>query len=991
MEVKSLQINILALLFGFAALCFVSKAEANNAIFSAEEQLFSDPADEKPNQKPTKRGSTNLFWDSHGPIDRSGLITSVVHNSSDSKIVYVGAAHNGVWKSTDGTAIWNQIPVENDKNLYVTCLALDEAANAVYAGTGGEFAGQGIYRAEGNGALKLMPGTEGWGTIYKIAVSGNRVYAATHSGLMCYSGGAWKVCTGTDATGGSVTLNRPVKDISINKSGLIIIAGTNSKNYLIDCYISKTGAPDDFEDPEVDKELLAKDKLSGNAFNISVTTSPVNDNVLYVVASRDFGQNFEGKVYRAFISEDKGNTWEVILEGFASTSFIDPLEGNGKNLNTVYADPIDPYTIYIVSRNIWKGTRHSGHFDFGLSAISYSIGLPESHPLYLHSNIRALDFFWAYGDLVRGAYVATDGGVYRVSMEITPHSYLTWAYPAHRFLPIGSYNFIGTNGKNTVLGTPTLGVQAMDTLRNFPTSARYIWDIEPGTSQYLSEGRGGACAVSSINEDFYIYSQSFLYIGSNNQLVSTGSVFRRTVDNGITFQPLRSLAEPGTFNANTIEWFSGTMLGSITYDVPIAMWESFDFDNTPDTVWFKADNEKNFIDGDQTIFAPSKNAGYPIAYPAPAGFASGDSIQVPDPVQNKFFIGLGNKIFMTREALDFSKTRDTDIPIKWFELATLNVADLATAFALSDDANTLYVGTVTGKVFCFTNLRQVYDEASLKLVKQGLIYTFTGRSVHAMSVDPTDSNHLVVVLKDDGNNVYETFDGEYIEEEEEEEEEEGDDDDGDGDKGTKDGSTFTLISNGLPNTVYSVLFPKGAQTGTLLVGTELGLWMRENGSTWTESSNGIGKVPVTVLTQVNTYRPGVRGVPYFDVDANKMMRQNFPNNISSYLTIYAGTYGSGIFTSSQYVGIQPIEPTDPKESNSLVVTPNPVNDMATINLDMTKGRATIQIFNVDGRLVNEQVANSSVATINFKNYASGTYIIQVNQGGVVKSAKVIKK
>jgi hypothetical protein len=109
------------------------------------------------------------------------------------------------------------------------------------------------------------------------------------------------------------------------------------------------------------------------------------------------------------------------------------------------------------------------------------------------------------------------------------------------------------------------------------------------------------------------------------------------------------------------------------------------------------------------------------------------------------------------------------------------------------------------------------------------------------------------------------------------------------------------------------------------------------------------------------------------------------------LTIHAGTYGSGIFSSSNYVGIDELPGNSVKESDALTVIPNPVTDIATIDLDMTKGRATIQVFSVDGRLIKEQTAKNNVNTINFKDYTPGTYIIQVIQGGNVKSAKVIKQ
>ena len=966
MKIKSLQINVLALLFGLSAVCFVHKADANNATKSPEDQSFYEQNGDKTsgkNQKPAKRGAATIGWDFHGPIDQSGKVSSVVHSSLDYKIVYVGAMHNGVWKSTDATVHWNRIPVENNTNLYVTCLALDEsgATPVIYAGTGGDFKGQGIYKAEGDGPLKLMPGTDSWTHIDKIAVSNNKIYAATNAGLMGYANGKWEVCTGTK-NGDPVTLNGNIKDMSVNKAGLVIIAMNKT-----DCYISKTGAYDGFKYDE----LIDDAWFQYYTDNISVATSPADNNVLYAVAAR----SDDGKLYKAFLSENQGDSWEVILSWFQSSNFIDPLEGNGKNINTIYADMTDPYTLYVASRNIWKGKRYApGPYDFGLSAISYS-GYPITvdSDIYLHSNVRCIDFVSASENTYRYAYVATDGGLYKAYMNISPYTNITIASPAHRFLTIGSYNHVCANDKGWMLmSTPTLGVQAIDAMTSFPTSARYLWDYrEPAGMEFISEFMGGACAISAVNDEFYIYSLS---------VENGGLEFRRSINSGTSnpsFQPL--------YGGSRVDWFTSDMLPSSTnlpkYDAPMVMWESFNETSTFDTVWFKADTTKNFCIGDETIFAPSKNFEYPIAYPAPANFAHGDSIQVPDPVQNRLFIGLHHKLFMTREALAFQRKNhpSSEKPpegmsewpdqIHWYALKPFETKDTAiTALALSDDANTLFAGSKTGKIFGYTNLKNVYDTASLKLVERNAAYTFT-KAIRAMAVDPTDENHLVVVLEGGGDNVYESLNAK------------------------SEPATFKLIKEGLPNNVYCILFPKGATKGTIMAGTEKGIWMREGSSTeWKENTDGgLGSVPVMSLSQMTTERPGVNDVPTFDLATEKMVKINYPNNKNSYLTIHAGTYGSGVFSTKEYVGIPDIPNDNPKTSDALVVTPNPVNEMATIELDMTKGRATIQIFSVDGRLMNEQPAKNNVNTINFKGYAPGTYIIQVNQGGAVKSGKVIKQ
>jgi len=948
MKIKSLQINVLALLFGLIAVCISHKTEASNATNSPEGQTKNEQTgDDFSNQnlKTPKLGAARtLNWTFRGPDDVSGIVTSVVHHhSNNTLIVYVGAAHNGVWKSTEGGAgnkSWKKIPVENNKNLYVTCLALDTTSNTIYAGTGGILKGQGVYKAEGDGPLKLMAGSENWTHIYKIVFSDNKLYAATNAGLMCYIGGKWNVCTekkGDD----NIPLNDPVSDISINESGLVIIAMNKSE-----CYISEKGDPYDF------KYKTVADISINTTDNIAVATSPTNNNVLYIVAARPI----DGKVHKVLLSEDKGNTWEVILAYNSSSQFIDPLEGNGININYLLVDPRDPYTIYIASRNIWKGKRYTpGTFDFGLSAISKS-NVHESDFRYLHSNVRSISFYSAPTENVRFAYIATDGGLYNAFINIAPDGNIIIPNkPLHcQSLIIGSYDYVTANNNNWILmGTPTLGVQAMDANTNYPTSARPVWDLFPAEKTYITEGSGGPCAISMINENFYIYS-----LFTNGALI-----FRRSIDCGKQFQPTRQ-ATP------TIEWFAGSsdMPDPKYKNAPMIMWENFNDDNTYDTVWFKADTLSNFSTGDRIIYANSKNFDYPIEYSVPYGFAHKDSIQVLDPVQNRTFFGLLNKIWMTRDALQYSKNSSTT-PVEWLLIATLDSKDTSVVFGISDDANTLYTGTSQGNIHCLNNLKKVYNTTTINLIDITLSYSFEGKKIRAIAVDPIDPNHVVVVVVEgSGNNIYESFNG------------------------TSESATYNSIKYNLPDYVFSVLLPKGAKKGTIIVGTEKGIWMKDTGSdTWISNNNGLGEVPVMTLFQITTHRPGVKNVPYYDWENNKLTRINYPSNNSTYLTIYAGTYGSGIFSTDQYVGIDEFTTNDPKESDALVVFPNPINDIATIEIDITKGQATIQVFSVDGRCVKEQKAKSTINIINLKGYTAGTYIIQVTQGDVVKSAKVVKQ
>jgi hypothetical protein len=574
----------------------------------------------------------------------------------------------------------------------------------------------------------------------------------------------------------------------------------------------------------------------------------------------------------------------------------------------------------------------------------------------MHSNVNDLTILNGDGDSKR-AYIATDGGVYEALIALAPSWNIIMPTQQNKSLNIGAYNYINANSLDVIVaGTPSLAVQSIgDTANtNYSKSAVPIWSVGSETNQFITEGEGTDCVFSIINDDFYIYS---LF---RNQSLTV----RRSETRGYTFHPIAG--------ASSVEWFSKPMLTpAVTCKSPILMWESFNETFTPDTVWFKADITSNFIAGDKTIYASSKNYGYPIAFTTVDSIKNGDSIAVPDRVQNRTFFAAFEKLFMTREALRFDKT-----PPAWFQIAVLEKRDTASYFAISSDADHLFIGSRIGNLYRVSNIKHAYDSltanitSSACIVKTNLIHKFEGRKVVSVAVNQKNPQHVIVVLNGEKDNVFETLNA------------------------LDSVPAFNSIKDNLPDIVYTVIFSK--EDETIIVGTERGIWTRVKGATtWVAENNGLNEVPVKVLFQVNTRRPGVKGVRYPNPDptaANPVLIKDYPSNNRNYLAIYAGTYGSGIFVSKRYVGIEesPIDGKD-TDSNTLVVIPNPVRDEVTIKTDLNNGeKATIQIYDVNGRCIKEQAVTSATQIISFKNYEPGIYIIRLINQGITKSAKIIK-
>ncbi|VXC27787.1 exported hypothetical protein [Flavobacterium sp. 9AF] len=83
---------------------------------------------------------------------------------------------------------------------------------------------------------------------------------------------------------------------------------------------------------------------------------------------------------------------------------------------------------------------------------------------------------------------------------------------------------------------------------------------------------------------------------------------------------------------------------------------------------------------------------------------------------------------------------------------------------------------------------------------------------------------------------------------------------------------------------------------------------------------------------------------------------------------------------------------DEMATNEIIVSPNPVTDNLTIDLNQTKA-LKVNIYDFSGKLIESYTpsTNESKIEINFSNYTSGTYLVQMDTDEGIKTEKVIKK
>jgi hypothetical protein len=116
-------------------------------------------------------------------------------------------------------------------------------------------------------------------------------------------------------------------------------------------------------------------------------------------------------------------------------------------------------------------------------------------------------------------------------------------------------------------------------------------------------------------------------------------------------------------------------------------------------------------------------------------------------------------------------------------------------------------------------------------------------------------------------------------------------------------------------------------------------------------------------------------------------------------TYYAHVYGyNGANSATSCYTLRVALGTASKGNDDLYVTnkisafPNPVNDNVTIRIDdLQQGKASIRLFNSDGKLVLQQSTNRNATAIDMSKMAAGIYLVKVQSGEMESTMKIIKQ
>ncbi len=283
-----------------------------------------------------------------GPAGMSGRVTAIDVNQKDPRIMFVGTASGGLWRSTDRGISWKPV-FDKQKVMSIGSIAIDQHnPDIIWVGTGeGDprnslSSGYGLYRSlDGGDTWKLM-GLEKTRNIYRIIVSpdnSNVVYvgaigspwgASIHRGLYRTEDGGktWKKILYVNNQTGVADM---VMDPSNPKK--LFVAMWQYRRWP---WYFKSGGPGSglyvtYDGGDHFTKITAKDGLpKGNLGRIGIAVAASNPKVVYALV--------ESKKNGLYRSDDGGKTWKLrSTKNIGGRPFyFSNIYVNPKNENNVY-------------------------------------------------------------------------------------------------------------------------------------------------------------------------------------------------------------------------------------------------------------------------------------------------------------------------------------------------------------------------------------------------------------------------------------------------------------------------------------------------------------------------------------------------------------------------------------------------------------------------------------------------------------------------------
>ncbi len=325
-----------------------------------------------------------LRWRMVGPY-RGSRVVAVAGHPTDPMTFYFGGCGGGVWKTTDGGFLWNNVSDGYFKRSSVGALAVSTSSpEIIYAGMGecsiihGQTHGDGVYRSADSGKTWQHMGLEDTHCIGRIRIHptnpdivyvaawGHRFGPTRSRGVYRTTDGGkhWEQVLFRGEQAGAI-------DITMNPQNPNVLYAAMWHAYVTP-WTHVSGGPDSSIYKSVDggdtwTELTHNPGLpKGTLGKIGITLSPARPDRLWALIEHAD----QGGVYR---SDDGGDTWSWMDN---NRSFL----VRASYFCHIVADPQDPNIVYLPNRKVWKSV------DGGRSFVQLNTPYVDQHDLWVAPN-----------------------------------------------------------------------------------------------------------------------------------------------------------------------------------------------------------------------------------------------------------------------------------------------------------------------------------------------------------------------------------------------------------------------------------------------------------------------------------------------------------------------------------------------------------------------------------------------------------------------------
>lgn len=412
-------------------------------------------------------------WKPAGPVYNAGRARNMIVDKTNSKILYVGSASSGIFKSVDGGINW--APINDQATVRNISYMAQSSIGKIYVGTGEGFlrAGQKTKAQPGTGLYTLdesvspavltqVVSAASVGTVInRVACSETGLHVAIATNMGIFTSYAGQPFTKATLPGAPTGTNVSGQDVKFDSNGILYCSiGTErgTGNASNASQVFKSDATLSSFTAITPTSLSLPDNFHGR---IELAVAPSNPNVVYAAIANKFVNESSATMKGLFVSYDGGQNWALIGQG---SSQLDPM-GNGGTLasgdyaSVITVNPTNPDQLFFGSYSFYVWTRKSGSNTSPVGDwVPLGISFFQNIQYYLHENIHDIKF-------VSGIfYFITDAGVFRSSdlAVLLPNlshnfniGYLPSFQPFYKGMITGQFNSVSIERFPTVDSLPT--------------------------------------------------------------------------------------------------------------------------------------------------------------------------------------------------------------------------------------------------------------------------------------------------------------------------------------------------------------------------------------------------------------------------------------------------------------------------------------------------------------------------------------------------------